>query len=197
LLTGADPDDTPIGLTPDNVRVGVGGGNFAGISDIFASSRSQCVQIATAKCGTCNTGGCSACKDVIANTTGVCDYYQEMGFRNEFNITRFLWDAIDDYNEGNEATNRSIGQLVDELRSMPCTSNGNGSDGNCREPQANAIGNCQSLTDTGAEFTFDLERFPGGNGTRDAYSAVDIAWEIEGDQQGARYLNCLDTAGLD
>jgi hypothetical protein len=120
-----------------------------------------------------------------------------MGFRNEFNVARFLWDVIDG-SSGDEDTNSSMIELAQLMADMPCTEAAGswGNDGNCNEPDRSSAASCYPLSPYGTAFS-DVHLLEYGSlavGTRDTYNPYDFGDMIPESQYSARYVNCVDLA---
>lgn len=141
-------------------------GGSTGIGDTYAWNSSHCPRVRPGGgCNTCVAGVCTPCPD--ANSDGICDDYVDLGFRNEVNTVRFLWDLIDYNNETGDDTDRSIVDLANGWANMSCSSSSGGIDATCNEPHR-TVGNCSPVSTTG-----DVPAT--GNGTRDSYNMRDLS----------------------
>jgi hypothetical protein len=190
----ADPDRL-VGCT-------TGGGMVTGIGDAFVTSTNHCIRL-TAGLNTGQSGKGCACPDLNfdgtcdfglmppqpcpdVNNDDVCDTFVALGFRNEWNIARFLWDVLDGNNEsGQDDTNLTISSLVTSFQAMPCGGGtvGIGVDGDCNEPNPPPE---WCYPHQNGDLAGDLM-----DGTRDAYNPSDFEVLITGSQTAERALNCV------
>jgi hypothetical protein len=166
----------------DDRVYGCQGGSFAGIGDAFATTTNHCTRVLFSQ----------DCNCVDANGDGNCDSYGEFGWRNEIQVSRFLWDIIDANNEnGNDDTDESMVSLADLFEAVTCEKSSPadfGLDGTCNEPNRWNSADCDPLDDTGFGVT-------PMQGTRDSYNAYDIGDLVPGNQTTERQVNCVDDAG--
>jgi hypothetical protein len=146
---------------------GVGEG-FVGVGDDWSNGTSTCTRVRQDHGCNCSGSPCSA------------SFREANGFRNIPQVVRYLWDMIDDSDEGGDDTNLGVTQVVAALESMPCTSSNKGLDGSCHEQ---ATSPCDPSTD-GATAV----------GSRDRYGLYDLSELLAGSQSGERTLNCVSGA---
>lgn len=170
---------------PDRVR-SCNGVAYAieGIGDMYANLNTHCARLKM----DAPLLGCD-CPD--ADEDLFCDppWYQSNGFRNEVDVTRFLWDMIDTYNDGGQDdTYESMITLAADFEGITCV-NGSGYDvdGTCNEPARSNPADCEPVDG-------QLPGLP-MKGTRDSYNVYDLAEVIAGDQTTERTLNCVQAAG--
>jgi hypothetical protein len=181
-----------------------GGGPVVGLGDDFANTTDHCIRLSAGLSNGRSGKGC-ACPDLNfdgkcdfsanvpqicpdANSDGTCDTFVAQGFRNEWNIARFMWDVLDNNSEnGQDDTDRSIQSLVLNFESMPCTgSSGRGQDGDCNE---------SNPLPAACRPSYDGDLVVGSmTGTRDAYNPSDFEKLIPNDQAAERAINCVSQA---
>jgi hypothetical protein len=147
------------------------GVKFSGVGDDFADDDSHCATLFT-------TFQCD-CPD---STNGLCtgSWPITHGYRNEANITRFLWDAIDTHSDSGrpDDLDESVESVVANFEAMRCTGICDGSaasdcgdDNSCNEPNADP---CDPVLDY-----YPLPGYPEPmTGTRDAYNAWELRSQI-------------------
>lgn len=172
----------------------LGYGYFKAIGDRWIVSQDQCVRLKKYFGGPGWPAGCG-CNETFPGS-GICNDVWRLseGWRSETQVTRFLWDMIDDNNEGGpypDLTNYlTMSDFVSIMEAMPCSSSSVGVDGTCNEPARWQVTNCNPVVDG----TY----LPAGSpmtGSRDSYNVWDIAEMIPGGQANERILNCVQGAG--
>lgn len=176
-----------INTSPQRIATTCNGG-VAGIGDAYVTSPSHCPRVtAAAGCQSCVTSQldgqviCAPCPDIDAD--GLCDNYQALGFRQELNVVRYLWDIMDINAESGDDTTRSIANIAQFFVLVPCQYNLAGSDGSCNEPER-ISGACNPVSNVG-----DVPQAY-GNGTRDSYNMRDLAVLLNTGSNGELGLNC-------
>jgi len=185
------------------------GGVFTGIGDTFASRREHCIGVLSAAGQGCTPGCqdsslgplCWPCDDFTTRVIdkpdtpgadGVCDHFEDYGFRNEANITRFMWDLIDANNEGGQDDSQwpMVSLLAGfELMSCGTSSTDWGANGNCNEPNRAVASSCVPSAVYGP-----TPASGSTTGTRDSYNASDISSLFPGNQADERSVNCVNGA---
>ena len=155
---------------------------FRGVGDDFATTTDHCVRVE-------ENEGCN-CVDTSPND-GICDNYDELGWRNTQQVVRFFWDVVDTNNEGgNDNTDLSMNGtngLADTIEDMSCSGVYYGIDGTCNEPNRGTGSSCSPSATNGSAI------FP-MTATRDSYNVWDMAAAIAGNQTDEREINCVDGA---
>ena len=126
--------------------------------------------------------------DTFASSRSHC--IQSEGWRNESQVARFLWDMIDNNDEGgDDDTNLSMSGLAQTVfETMTCwAGSGYDTDASCNEPHRADLADCSPQDPEDPAVT------PMG-GTRDSYNMWDLSDLITGDQFDERDLNCGEDA---
>jgi len=137
---------------------------------------------------------------VDADSNGFCDGWEQLGFRNEINFSRFMWDVIDDDNEnGQDNTNESASSIVGILEDMPCyLPGGFDVNGDCNEPNRADPDDVDPDLQCNAslDFNYPAPKPPPATmkGSRDSYNAYDIGLIVPGSQSTERAINCVEWA---
>lgn len=164
-------------INSDDDRIG----GSTGVGDKYVLSSTHCARVrSSGGCNMCISGSCTACPD--ANSDGICDNYTSLGFRNEVNVVRYLWDLIDQNGEIGDDTNRSMTEMATGWANMACLPTVGGVDATCNEPHR-ASGSCNPVSVIG-----DVPAT--GNGTRDSYNMRDLDFSFDLGSDGELALNC-------
>lgn len=128
------------------------------------------------KQGGCNcTGPSNVCPAAFRSTTG---------WRNDAQITRFLWDLIDSSTDGGQDNDDfGVTDIVALLEGMPCVGNHDGEDGSCEEPVSSP---CDPPNEGPPP--------SGPSPNRDSYNVYDLAEALPNSQENERVLNCVQGA---
>lgn len=179
---------------------------LVGVGDAFAFNTldTKCARVKRGNnngCNTCNGIGCTSCPDLP--TVGppaqpadfICDNFVDLGFRNEINVLRWMWDMVDPHLEAGAAfddTDRSVEGIIADLLASRCDTAG--VDDDCDEPNPCSVGDRPCP---------DEERvcFPANDlygsapalatGTRDAYNAADMNQLFNSNSNVELTNNCL------
>lgn len=178
--TGATLPADAIAVCSGTTEVG-----WVGIGDPYTSGRTSCTRLMKDTAGS-SGAGCT-CPDTEPNRWCDGTSYQTHGWRNQVQVTRFLYDMIDSGNDGgDDDTDLSMSGFVAVLEGMGCTGTDYGVDGACNEPNRSSAGACNPAN--GAVPGLPM------TGTRDAYNVWDFAAAIAGDQGSERTVNCVEGA---
>jgi hypothetical protein len=150
--------------------------DFSYIGDFRVSSPSTCVRLN-------KEGGCN-CSPPMGSTACPLSFYSSTGWRNATQITRFLWDLIDQSTDDGGVDNENLGitDIVQALEAMPCVGNHGGEDGSCEE---------DFTTPCDPESEGPL---PANPPSRDSYNVHDIEHALPNSQTAERALNCVQGA---
>ena len=128
---------------------------------------------------------------VDGNNDNKCDNFKDLGWRNEVQVGRYLWDVIDSANESSQDdTDMSMASFAGLFEAMSCLETQLGVEHTCNEANDDDP-SCDPVDDSDLVAPYDFEP------TRDSYNVGDIGWHVtqsEGSQATEKTINCVDDA---